>query len=136
MNVKEAHVAALAVAVVSAAGTWALNGREDGRGAMITALAVAAWVAWVLVGRPMRAARLRTAPTENAHDTTLTDDHCITVLVVMAVSQLVLRYVVRDAPAADGSLTVSVFVALYLVWAYFGTRWLDRRRAARTSAPT
>jgi hypothetical protein len=127
MTTIEAHRTVAAVAVVSAAGVWLLNGRAEGVGAATNAAVILAWVTWVLV-RHRRGARTR-----GADEAALTDDQCLTVIGWGAATYLALQYLAGDDQAADGAIGVNVFVALYLVWASFGTRWLARRRAARAS---
>jgi uncharacterized protein (TIGR03382 family) len=128
MTTIEAHRTVAAVAVVSAAGVWLLNGRAEGVGAVTSAAVMVAWVTSVLFRRR------RGAQTRGSDEAALTDDQCITVIGWGTATYLALQYLARSDQAAEGAIGVNVFVALYLVWAYFGTRWLARRRAARASA--
>lgn len=127
MEVKRAHVAVFVVAAASAATVWAVTGRAEGLGAVTTAVAVAAWTAWVIVGRPRRDARRSLADGGTARRDDLSVDDCLNILFVVVMCQPFLRYVAHADAAADGALWVGTAVAAYLVWAYYTRPRLQRR---------
>ncbi|MDR6116969.1 hypothetical protein QE370_000153 [Aeromicrobium sp. SORGH_AS981] len=134
MEVTRAHVSVVVVAAASAAAVWAIAGRAEGLGAVVTAVAVAAWTAWVIVGRPRRDARHAPADGATARRDDLSVDDCLNILFVAVVCQPFLRYVARAEAATDGALGVGTAVAVYLVWASYGRPRLKRRAAPEPAA--
>ncbi|WP_286690034.1 MULTISPECIES: hypothetical protein [unclassified Aeromicrobium] len=134
MDVKRAHVAVVVVAAASAATVWTVTGRAEGLGALTTAVAVAAWTAWVIVGRRRRDARRSLADGGTARRDDLSVDDCLNILFVVVMCQPLLRYVARAEAAADGALWVGTAVAAYLVWAYYGRPRLKRRSVSAPAA--
>ena len=127
MEVTRAHVSVVVVAAASAAAVWAIAGRAEGLGAVVTAAAVAIWATWVIVGRPRRDARRAPADGAIARREDLSVDDCLNILFVVVMCQPLLRYVARAEAAAEGALGIGAVVAAYLVWAYYGRPRLSRR---------